>query len=151
MKRDCKVLYGNDFFIFRGTQHLRMDIEKGKCVNMLWRFGGGEQRGLLKYSTELLNHGGLGTVARVGITYLTSKCLAGAASLFWVFSDRTLNHVLCSRVVRSMSRQKTLQKNFSSSILVYICYFMNFYSRLHYFKQLFITEKCFHIYYKLDK
>lgn len=50
-------------------------------------------KGILKILHELLNHGGLATVARAGITYLTSKCLAGAASLFWVFSDRTLNHV----------------------------------------------------------
>lgn len=56
-------------------------------------FGGGRAKGTLKILQELLNHGGLVAVVRAGITYLTSKCPAGAGSLFRIlFHDRTLNH-----------------------------------------------------------
>lgn len=56
-------------------------------------FGGGRAKGTLKILQELLNHGGLVTVVRAGITYLTSKCPAGAGSSFRIlFHDRTLNH-----------------------------------------------------------
>ena len=78
---------------FQGTPHSCVDIEKRRVREYLVEFWGWWAKGTLKILHELLNHGSLGTVARVGITYLTSKCLAGAASLFWVFSDRTLNHV----------------------------------------------------------
>lgn len=55
-------------------------------------FGGGRAKGTLKILQELLNHGGLVAVVRAGITYLTSKCPAGAGSPFWIlFHDRTLN------------------------------------------------------------
>lgn len=85
------------------------DIEKRQVFEYLTAFRGWWAKGTLKILHELLNHGGLGTVAQVGITYLTSKCLAGAASLFWVFSDRALNHVAsCSRVPRSVKLQKIL-------------------------------------------
>lgn len=56
-------------------------------------FGGGRAKGTLKILQELLNHGGLVAVVRAGITYLTSKCPAGAGSPFRIlFHDRTLNH-----------------------------------------------------------
>ena len=56
-------------------------------------FGGGRAKGTLKILQELLNHGGLVAVVRAGITYLTSKCPAGAGSSFRIlFHDRTLNH-----------------------------------------------------------
>lgn len=56
-------------------------------------FGGGRAKGTLKILQELLNHGGLVAVVRAGITYLTSKCPAGADSPFRIlFHDRTLNH-----------------------------------------------------------
>lgn len=55
-------------------------------------FGGGRAKGTLKILQELLNHGGLVAVVRAGITYLTSKCPAGAGSPFRIlFHDRTLN------------------------------------------------------------
>lgn len=56
-------------------------------------FGGGRAKGTLKILQELLNHEGLVAVVRAGITYLTSKCPAGADSPFRIlFHDRTLNH-----------------------------------------------------------
>lgn len=56
-------------------------------------FGVGRAKGTLKILQELLNHGGLVAVVRAGITYLTSKCPAGAGSLFRIlFHDGTLNH-----------------------------------------------------------
>lgn len=51
-----------------------------------------EAKGTLKILRELLNHGGLVAVARAGITYVTSKCPAGAGSPFRIlFHDGTLN------------------------------------------------------------
>lgn len=55
-------------------------------------FGGGRAKGTLKILQELLNHGGLVAVVRAGITYLTSKCPAGAGSPFRILFHRTLNH-----------------------------------------------------------
>lgn len=69
-------------------------------------FGGGRAKGTLKILQELLNHGGLVAVVRAGITYLTSKCPAGAGSPFRIlFHDRTLNHasVAFNDIVRAYS------------------------------------------------
>lgn len=79
--------------IRRDGGQCRISKHRPKRALAYVRLFSGVAKGTLKILQELLNHGGLVAVVRAGITYLTSKCPAGAGSPFRIlFHDRTLNH-----------------------------------------------------------
>lgn len=114
----------------------RISKHRQECVSYIRTavFGGGRAKGTLKILQELLNHEGLVAVVRAGITYLTSKCPAGAGSpLRILFHDRTLNHDASvafndDRFVRARRIRVSLFFSFSLILILALVLLLFFFS-----------------------